>query len=225
VDVPAQPLPPTRREVGIDVGVCALVATSDGDLVTEGRYHKRARDRLARTQRCLSTKQKRSKHHARAADAVGRAHRKVANQRKNLAHQLSRQLVNDYDLIALEDLKITNMLRRAAPEPDEKGGFLPNGAAAKAGLNRSISDSGWGMLRSFLAYKAEDAGRELIAVDPRHTSQRCSSCRQVALENRVSQAEFRCQSCGHQAHADINAACNILRAGRARRASARAASK
>ena len=99
-----------------------------------------------------------------------------------------------------------------------------NGAAAKAGLNRSISDSGWGLLRSYLAYKAEEAGRELIAVDPRHTSVRCSSCGHIAPENRVSQAEFRCQRCGYVAHADINAACNILRAGRAQRASARAGS-
>jgi putative transposase len=224
VDVPAEPLAPTGREVGIDVGVCALVATSDGELVPEGRFAKRAQERLAGAQRSLATKRRGSGHRRRAAEAVGRTHRKVSNQRKDLAHQLSQRLVNDYDLIAIEDLKIAQMLRRPKPRPDEKGGFQPNGASAKAGLNRAISDAGWGMLRSMLDYKAAEAGRELIAVDPRHTSVRCSRCGHIAPENRVSQAEFRCQSCGFVCHADINAACNILRAGRARRASARAGS-
>ena len=75
-----------------------------------------------------------------------------------------------------------------------------------------------------LTYKVEETGRELIAVDPRHTSQRCSQCGHTAPENRCRQAEFRCQGCGYPAHADVNAATNILRAGRARRASARAGS-
>jgi len=224
VDVEAQPLPPTGRAIGIDMGVCALVATSDGELVTEGRFGARAQHRLSEAQRALSTKARGSGHRRRAAEAVGRAHRRVSNQRKDLAHQLSRRLVNDHDLIAIEDLKVSSMLRRAKPRPDDKGGFCANGASAKTGLNRSISDAGWGMLRSYLAYKAEEAGRELIAVDPRHTSVRCSCCGHIAPENRVSQAEFRCQGCGHVAHADVNAACNILWAGRAQRACPRAGS-
>jgi putative transposase len=137
-----------------------------------------------------------------------------------LAHKVSRALVDDYDLIVHEDLTITNMVRRPKPQPAEDGSYLPNGAAAKGGLNRSIHDAGWGQLLSFIAYKAEDAGREVIAVDPRHTSQRCAQCGHVAAANRVAQATFRCQACGHHDHADINAAVNILRAGRAQQASA-----
>ena len=133
--------------------------------------------------------------------------------------------MNHHDLIAIENLKVSSMLRRPKPRPDDKGGFQANGAAAKAGLNRSISDAGWGMLRSYLAYKVEETGRELVAVDPRHTSMRCSSCGHIAPENRVSQAEFRCQGCGYVVTADINAACNIRWAGRAQRACARAGSK
>ena len=109
-------------------------------------------------------------------------------------------------------------MRRPRPRKDEDTGtYLANGAKAKGGLNRSIHDAGWGQLLSFLAYKVEEAGRELIAVDPRYTSQRCSSCGHVEAANRCSQAEFRCLACGHKAQADVNAAQNILRAGRARR--------
>jgi putative transposase len=133
-------------------------------------------------------------------------------------------LVDAYDLIVHEDLRVASMTRRPRPRPNVDGSFSPNGARAKTGLNRSISDSGWGQLLTFLAYKAEDAGRQVIAVDPRHTSQRCSSCGHVAKENRVSRATFRCVACGHHDHADLNAACNILRAGRAQQASACAGS-
>jgi len=132
--------------------------------------------------------------------------------------------VNAYDLIVHEDLKITSMVRRPKARKAEDGTYEPNGAAAKAGLNRSISDAGWGQLLQFLTYKAEDAGRQVIAVDPRHRSQRCSSCGHVSGDNRLTQAEFRCQGGGHQAHADVNAAINILRAGKARQAPACAGS-
>jgi putative transposase len=126
--------------------------------------------------------------------------------------------VNDYDLIVLEDLAITNMVRapKAKPDPDVPGAFLPNGAAAKAGLNRSIHDAGWGTLTSLLSYKAESAGRIVVMVDPHYTSQMCAECGHVEAGNRVNQAEFCCLACGHRAHADVNAARNILRAGRAR---------
>ena len=153
-------------------------------------------------------------------ERVAATHRKVSNQRKDLANKLSRRLVNDYDLIATEDLAIKNMVRSPRPRPNAQGGFDRNGASAKAGLNRSIHDSGWRVLLSFIAYKAEDAGRELVAVDPRHTSQMCSRCGHVCKHNRVTQAEFRCQACNFQTNADTNAAINILRAGRALQASA-----
>jgi putative transposase len=120
-----------------------------------------------------------------------------------------------YDLLVVEDLTIANMLRRAKPmpDPDTPGGFLPNGARAKSGLNRSISDAGWGQFVSILRAKAEEAGRTWIEVNARHTSNRCECCGHAAPENRVTQAEFACQRCGHTAPADEHAARNILRAG------------
>jgi len=219
-DVPAKDLCHTGRDVGIDLGICAVVSTSDGDVVSEGRYGQRARNRLAEAQQSLSRKQRGSQHRDRAVERVARAHRKIRNQRKDLAHKLSRSLVNDYDLIVHEDLKIVNMVRRPKRVRTGDGTSVRRGAAAKAGLNRSIHDAGWGVLLRFIAYKAEEAGREVIAVDPRHTSQRCSKCGYVSVANRQAQAKFECLACGHTDHADVNAAINILRAGRAQQASA-----
>ena len=219
VDVPAEPAAPTGRSVGIDLGVSAVIATSDGVLHSDGRYGRRAATRLAVAQQSLARKRRGSARRSRAVERVAAAHRAVRNQRKDLAHKLSRSLINDYDLIVHEDLKIANMVRRPRPKPAEDGTYLPNGAAAKSGLNRSIHDAGWAQLLSFIAYKAEDAGRDVIAVDPRHTSQRCSQCGHIAAANRATQATFHCQACGHQANADINAALNILRAGKAQQTS------
>jgi len=130
--------------------------------------------------------------------------------------------VNDYDFIAVEDLKITNMVRapKGRPDPKQPGAYLPNGASEKAGLNRSIHDAGWGQFVSLLSYKAGSAGRTVVSVKPHYTSQTCAECRYVDAGNRINQEEFRCRKCGHCDFADINAARNILRAGRALQASA-----
>ena len=130
-----------------------------------------------------------------------------------------------YGLLVVEDLKIVNMVRRPAPrpDPDQPGRFLPNRAAAKTGLNRSIHDAGWAQFVSILRAKAEEAGRVVIDVDPRHTSDRCEACGHTAGENRVSQAVFSCRGCGHTVNADEHAARNILRAGLARLAATPAA--
>jgi putative transposase len=212
------PLAPTGREVGIDLGVVNLVATSDGRLVDEGRFGRNGAAALAKAQRDLKSKRKGSNRRRRAVERVAEHHRRVRNQRRDLAHKVSRQLVDDYDLIVLEDLKVVSMVRRPKPRPCPDGTFEPNGANAKSGLNRSIHDAGWGQLARMLAYKAEDAGRELRVVAPQFTSQRCSRCEHTDEASRRSQAVFRCMACGFGAHADINAACNVLWAGRAQRA-------
>jgi putative transposase len=214
VDVPAQPLPATGREIGIDLGVDQLVATSDGQLIENARFAKRGQAALARAQRDLASKTRGSRRRQKARERVGNHHRKIANQRRDFAHQVSRRLVNDYDLIVYEDLKIKNMTRRPKPRRDGEGGYEANGAKAKSGLNRSILDAGWGDLLAMILYKAESAGREVVAVDPRNTSRTCPECGLVSAGTRCG-AVFRCLRCGHSAHADINAAENILRAGRA----------
>ena len=138
----------------------------------------------------------------------------MANCRRDFHHKTAEALVERYEVIVMEDLKVANMVRRARPllDPDIPGGFLANGAAAKAGLNTSISDASWAQFRSILAAKALQAGRQMIGVDSRHSADRCEACGHAARENRVTQAVFRCVRCGHDAHADEHAR-NTLRAG------------
>lgn len=215
IDQPA-PLPITDKQVGIDAGVTHLLATSDGTLIDNERFTRRSLDRLAQAQQLIAGRKRGSARRRKAGHLVGDMHRRIARQRRDAHHKLSRQLVNNYDLIVHEDLQIANMVRKPKPRPLEDGTYESNGAAAKAGLNREILSAGWGQLLRMIAYKAEEAGRQVIAVDPKHTSQTCHACGHVDAANRVGTV-FRCRSCGHTDHADINAARNILRAGLALR--------
>ena len=212
-EVPAAPLAPTGRAVGIDVGIANLVATSDGEFVPNPRPGRALAARVAGAQRAVARKRRGSARRRKAVARLAELRRHEANVRRDVAHQVSRALVNRYDLIAHEDLAIANMVRSARGTIAEPG----TNVAAKAGLNRSIHDAGWATLLRFISYKAESAGRDVIAVRAAYTSQTCSACGHIAKENRPSQAVFRCQACGYTTHADTNAAVNILRAGLAQR--------
>ena len=214
-DVPTNPLPATGAQSGVDVGVVTYATLSDGTTVANPRWARQEAGRLEVAQQRLARAKRGSKNRAGRRETVAARHRKVANRRKDFHHKQARALAARYDLLVVEDLTIANMLRRAKPmpDPDNPGGFLPNGARAKSGLNRSISDAGWGQFVSILRAKAEEARRTWIEVNARHTSNRCECCGHAAPENRVTQAEFACQCCGHTAPADEHAARNILRAG------------
>jgi putative transposase len=166
VDVQPMPLAKTGREVGLDLGVVHLVCPSDGRVLDARGFERRAAGRLAAAQRALSTKQRGSMHRKRAVERVALHHRRVRNQRHDFAHKLSRELVDAYDLIVLENLSITSMVRRSKPRPKPDGSFEPNGEAAKAGLNRSIHDAGWGELVRMLTYKAERAVVSYVLSNP-----------------------------------------------------------
>jgi putative transposase len=217
-EVAARLLEPTGSAVGVDVGIANFATTSDGEHVPNPRLGRVDATKLSRAQRVLARKQRGSNNRRRARETLTARHRKLANQRRNFHHQTARALVARYDLLVLEDLKIHNMVRRPAPrpDPDHPGRFLPNRAAATTGLHRSIHDAGWAQFVSILRAKAEAAGRVVIDVDPRHTSDRCEACGHTAKENRVSQAVFSCRGCGYTVDADEHAARNILRAGLAR---------
>ncbi|MCY0932738.1 RNA-guided endonuclease InsQ/TnpB family protein [Streptomyces sp. H34-S4] len=219
-----EPLPAAGSVIGIDMGIANFLADSNGAFVPSPRHGRTNANRLAAAQQALARfprvrRDKRTANHRRAVEKVAKLHGKVRRQRLDHAHKTALSLVREHDFIAHEDLKIRNMVRTVAPKPDpgQPGGFLPNGAAAKTGLNRSISDAGWGVFLTILASKAESAGREVIAVDPRNTSRRCPECGHTAKENRPTQDKFHCVSCGHSAHADTVGALNVLRAGLVRR--------
>lgn len=176
-----------------------------------------AQQALYRFPRCKA--KDRTANHQRAVDKVAQLHGKVRRQRLDHAHKTALGLVRAHDFIAHEDLKIRHMSKAPHPRPDNDrpGGFLPNGAGARAGLNKSIHDAGWGVFLTILHAKAESAGREVIEVDPRNTSRTCPQCGHTAKENRPTQEEFHCVTCGHHAHADTVGATNVLGAGLVRR--------
>lgn len=223
-DVAAEPLPATGAIVGIDMGIASYLTTSDGEHVPNPRHGRAAAEELATAQQALARCKRGSNRRRKARERTSAAQRKVRLQRLDHAHKTALDLVRDYDVITHEDLRIANMVRapKAKPDPEAPGAFLPNGASAKAGLNRSISDAGWGLFLGILHAKAESAGRVVVAVDPRNTSRTCPECGHVAAENRVTQDKFHCAGCGHTAHADVVGAINVLRAGLARREAATA---
>ena len=208
--VPVEPLPATGRSAGIDVGVTVLAAVADDEgtveLVANPAPLTRALRRLERAQQALGACQKGSNRRRRARRRVSRLHEQVRQVRRQHAHQLSARLVADYDLIAVEDLRIPNMIRSARGTLEAPG----TNVAAKAGLNRSILDAGWGQLVNLLTYKAEGAGRKLVRVAAPHTSQTCAACGATDPANRPDRDHFSCTRCGHTAHPDGNAAQVIL---------------
>ncbi|WP_432869688.1 RNA-guided endonuclease InsQ/TnpB family protein [Microbispora rosea] len=218
-EVPAGSLPVTGAVAGIDMGVASLATTSDGDHIENQRHLAASADRLAAAQRDLARKKRGSTRRRTAVARVAALHAKVRRQRLDGAHKAALTLVRAYDVIVHEDLRIAGMTRSAAGTIIQPG----RNVAAKSRLNRSILEAGWGVFLRVLAHKAESAGRELIAVNPANTSRTCSRCGHCAKDNRLTQAQFACKACGHTAHADVNAAKNILRAGLALRDAAEAA--
>ena len=214
-DVPARPLKPTGVVAGVDVGIFDFAVTSDGEHIPNPRWGRQAARKLQRAAHSLSRKQRGSNNRRAARETVAARHRKIAERRRDWHHKQARSLVAANDVLFFEGLTVKTMVRRArpVPDPDNPGGFLPNGQAAKSRLNRSIHDAGWAAFVNILKAKAEEAGRRVVDVNPRHTSDRCERCSYAAKENRVSQADFVCGKCGHIAQADEHAARNILRAG------------
>ncbi|MET9883973.1 transposase [Streptomyces sp. NPDC006430] len=219
-----EPLPATGSEVGIDLGIASFLTTSNGEHIPNPRHARKAAKKLEAAQQALSRfprrkAKDRTRNHQRAVEKVAALHGKVRRQRLDHAHKTALALVREHDFIAHEDVGIRNMVKAPAlkPDPDQPGTFLPNGAAAKARLNRSIAEAGWGVFLAILNAKAESAGREVMAVDPRNTSRQCPECGHTAKENRPTQEKFHCVSCGHHAHADAVGALNVLRAGLVRR--------
>lgn len=204
-------LPVSYEDVGIDLGVTHFAALSNGEFIDNPRHYRKAEKHLKKVQEALSRKKRGSHRGNKAVQAVAKAHRRIRNQRQDFLHKQSRLLVNRYQIIAFEDLQVANLLKRPKPKQDEETGqYLPNGAAAKAGLNKSISDAGWSQCVQLCIYKAAWAGRTLVQIDPRYTSQICSGCGAV-VKKELDERWHSCE-CGCEFDRDTNAAINILRA-------------
>jgi putative transposase len=141
---------------------------------------------------------------------VTSVHRKIRNQRRDFHHKAARILVDTYETIGPEDLSTHDMIKRAKPQKDENGKYLPNGAAAKSGLNKSIQDTGWAGFIEIVSYKATWAGVNVYKVNPNKTSQICSTCHKEGEHKDLSVRTHICAHCGIVLDRDHNAAINIL---------------
>jgi len=208
----------TGSVVGIDMGITHTVTDSNGNyfdmpaLLSPGETQRKVR-----LQRQLSRQVKDSNRHERTRKSRAKITQREKSRRKDWIEKTTTQLVRDHDVLVIENLKVANMVRKPKPKPDPEnpGRYLPNGGKAKAGLNRSIANQGWGTFRIRLTDKASAAITQtlVVPVPPAYTSQRCSECGHTEKKNRKNQASFSCVSCSFTANADVNAARNILAAG------------
>jgi len=192
-DYDGERLEPNAKAVGLDFGITYLVADSDGGFVRNPKSFRTSAKKLAHAQQKLAKCKKGSRRRRKATRQVARVQERIADQRKDKLHKVSRSYVNGYGTIAVEDLKPANMVKNHC-------------------LALSISDVSWGLLRFYLTYQAESAGREFVAVPPHYTSQKCSRCKEL-VQKSLSVRTHVCPYCGYVADRDTNAAQNILRIG------------
>jgi len=212
---PAVQRTPSGTAIGIDRGVRTALVTSGGQHYRAPRVSARAAARYLGLQRRMSRQRIGSRRREKTRFAMARITARVTDRRRDWAEKISTRLIREHDLIVLEKLNTAGMVRRPAarPDPERAGAFLPNRASAKAGLNRGILASCWGILGRRLEQKAAASGCRVVYVSPRFTSQQCRACGHIASSSRESQAVFRCVNCGYADHADANAARNILARG------------
>lgn len=187
-EVVPQPLPQSSEAIGIDVGLDSFAVLSDGTAIENPRLYCKAQKKLRLAQRRVARRKKGSHRRRKAVRILQKIHEHVANQRKDFQHKLSHSLVQQYGVIAVEALNVKGLA----------GGMLA----------KSVHDAGWAGFISMLAYKAENAGRQLIAVNPRGTSQTCVCG--ASVPKRLSDREHVCTACGLIADRDHMAAQVIL---------------
>jgi putative transposase len=192
-EMPAQPLPPTGQETGIDLGLESFATLADGTMIHNPRCYRKAERYLWRCQRRVARRKQGSHRRKKAVKLLAKAHQKVKRQRQDFHHKTALSLVRQFDTISYEDLPVRNMVKNHH-------------------LAKSINDAGWAAFLSILSYKAAWAGREVIAVNPAFTSQTCSGCGVVVAKG-LSVRWHSCPDCGTSLHRDHNAARNIERTG------------
>lgn len=185
------PLPETGNAVGVDLGISSLLATSDGELIENPKWYRAGQAKLRVLQRRVSRRKKGGSNRKKAVFALQCHHEHISNQRKDYLNKVAAYLIGRYDLIAIEDLRISNMVKNH-------------------NLAKSIMDGGWGYLAQRLTHKAVEADRALVLVNPAYTSKSCSACGAIFEDLNLSVKWVTCE-CGLSLNRDINAAINILK--------------
>lgn len=194
-EVEPKPLPATDQVVGVDLGLKTFAFLSNGVKIKRQRWMKSDAADVARLQRKKERLPIGSAERRRAVRALQHAYQRATNRRTNFAHQESRKLVNSYQFMAFEKLDIQDMQ-----------------GVGNTVINRSIADVAWGKFVQYTLYKAENAGRAVVLVNPRGTTQECSGCGEIVPKD-LSVRVHDCPSCGLKIDRDLNAARNILRRG------------
>jgi putative transposase len=195
------PLPDTGPLVGIDVGLKTFATLSDGQEIVNPRFFRREEHALSKAHRRLSKEEMGTPKRAKRRRVVARVHERIRWRRGDFTHQHSRRIVNQFDLIAVEDLSVNQMVHHHC-------------------LAKSIHDVAWGQFTRLLAYKAAWAGRKYVAVNPAYTSQDCSRCGHRNTDLTLADRSYTCSCCGIVLDRDLNASLNILRLGQQSLASA-----
>lgn len=210
------PVHPATAEVGIDLGIATFAAFSNGTLHLPLNAYRKAEKKKARMQRRLAGMVKYSCNWKKQQRRIAKLDSRTAHCRHDFLHQLSTATSKNHAVIVVEDLQVKNMSKSARGTVEEPG----RNVTQKSGLNKAILDQGWRMFRRMLEYKQLWRGGEVIAVNPRYTSQTCPQCGHVSPKNRPQQALFSCEQCSYTYHADVVAAKNILALGHRERLNA-----
>jgi len=190
-----EPVEKTGRSIGIDIGIKDYCVTSDGYKYRNHRYTKKYENKLKLAQQHLSRKQTGSNQSERQRLKVARIHEKISNSRQDTLHKISINLIRSYDVICLEDLNVKKMLT------DHR-------------LAKHISDCAWSTFVNMIEYKANWNDKTVIKVDRFFPSSKlCSECGWIKPELKLSDREWKCESCGSTHDRDVNAAKNILSEG------------
>ena len=195
--------------IGLDVGIANFITLSDGSQLKPLNSFRKHEKRLAIEQRKLSRKVKFSSNWLKQKNKIQKLHTLIANCRKDFLHKTSHQTSKNHAMIAIEDLRVSNMSKSAKGNAEEHG----KNVKAKSGLNKGILDQGWFEFRRQLEYKQLWNGGLVVAVPAQYTSQTCPCCGHVSKDNRKTQAHFECVECRYTNNADIVGALNILERG------------
>ncbi len=208
---PVKKLEEITTITGWDLGLGKLVYCSDKSAIDNPKFatNKTSKRLQKIRQRRVSRKKKGSNNRRKAQQKLSRFQHQIATKRESYQWKVASKIIHKSSAIAIEDLQISNMIKRCKPKYDEKQGrFLKNGQSAKRALNRLIADASWYSLTQKIEYMAAKSGKIVLRVNPRHTSQECSVCHHIDPDNREGE-KFLCTNCGHVDDANFQASINI----------------